>query len=124
MRSAVRQEKRHMQRTILLLCVAFVGPVACAQAVDSCPIEQGVTLQVLGSGGPIADDGRASAGYIVWIDGESRIMVDTGLSCALAKPERNLPVSILSDSVIFIRIILRTCLLCSSRESFPIGSEN
>lgn len=78
MRSAVPQEKRHLQRAILLLCIAFVGPVACAQAVDSCPVEQGVTLQVLGSGGPIADDGRASTGYIIWINGESRIMIDTG----------------------------------------------
>jgi len=35
-------------------------------------------LQVLGSGGPIADDGRASSGYLLWVDGESRMMVDTG----------------------------------------------
>jgi ribonuclease BN (tRNA processing enzyme) len=37
-----------------------------------------VALQVLGSGGPIADDGRASAGYIVWVDGQSRFLIDTG----------------------------------------------
>ena len=28
--------------------------------------------------GPIADDARASTGYIVWIDGRSRVLVDTG----------------------------------------------
>lgn len=37
----------------------------------------GVWLQVLGSGGP-AGLGRASAGYLVWIDGVSRIVVDAG----------------------------------------------
>ena len=36
-----------------------------------------VALQILGSGGPFGV-GRASAGYILWIDGVSRIMVDAG----------------------------------------------
>lgn len=36
-----------------------------------------VALQILGSGGPF-DVGRASSGYIVWIDGVNRIMVDAG----------------------------------------------
>ena len=35
-------------------------------------------VQVLGSGGPIADDARASAGYLVWIDGRPRLLVDAG----------------------------------------------
>lgn len=78
MRAAVRQKIRQIQRVILLLCIAFVAPVACAKAVESCPVEKGVTLQILGSGGPIADDGRASAGYLVWVDGESRVLIDTG----------------------------------------------
>jgi ribonuclease BN (tRNA processing enzyme) len=33
---------------------------------------------VLGSGGPIADDGRASTGYIVWVNGETKILIDAG----------------------------------------------
>jgi ribonuclease BN (tRNA processing enzyme) len=78
MRATLQQEKRRIQQHILLLCIAFVGPIACAQAIDSCPIEHGVTLQILGSGGPIADDGRASAGYLVWIEGESKVMIDVG----------------------------------------------
>ena len=50
-----------------------------AYAADSsqCP-NSGVILQVLGSGGPIADDGRASSGYLLWVDGESRYLIDTG----------------------------------------------
>jgi len=40
--------------------------------------DEGVTLQILGSGGPIADDGRASSGYLVWAGGESRVLIDAG----------------------------------------------
>lgn len=35
-------------------------------------------MQVLGSGGPIADDGRASSAYLVWVDGKSRVLIDAG----------------------------------------------
>jgi ribonuclease BN (tRNA processing enzyme) len=59
----------------LLLSVAST---ACAERPPECPPDEGVALQVLGSGGPIADDGRASSGYIVWVDGESRVLVDVG----------------------------------------------
>jgi ribonuclease BN (tRNA processing enzyme) len=50
-----------------------------AFAADSsrCP-DTGVILQVLGSGGPIADDGRASSGYLLWVDGKSRYLIDAG----------------------------------------------
>jgi ribonuclease BN (tRNA processing enzyme) len=50
---------------------------AYAQA-PACPPADGVALQVLGSGGPIADDARASSGYLVWVDGKSRVLVDAG----------------------------------------------
>jgi ribonuclease BN (tRNA processing enzyme) len=48
------------------------------QAMQQCPPTEGIALQVLGSGGPIADDARASTAYIVWVDGRSRIMIDAG----------------------------------------------
>ena len=35
-------------------------------------------LQVLGSAGPRASNGRASASYLVWIDGVGRILIDAG----------------------------------------------
>jgi len=38
----------------------------------------GVALQVLGSGGPIADDGRASASYLIWQAERASVMVDIG----------------------------------------------
>jgi len=35
-------------------------------------------VQVLGSGGPVADDARASSAYLVWVDGRARALVDIG----------------------------------------------
>lgn len=35
-------------------------------------------VQVLGSGGPIADDARASSGYLLWVNGKSRLLIDSG----------------------------------------------
>jgi ribonuclease BN (tRNA processing enzyme) len=43
-----------------------------------CEKSEGPTLQVLGSGGPIADDGRASTAYLIWIEGKSRFLIDAG----------------------------------------------
>ena len=51
--------------------------VAVEPALGACG-ETGVQLQILGSGGPGASSGRASAGYLVWVDGVSRILVDAG----------------------------------------------
>ena len=64
----------------LFLLLFMLAPVlgACAQPARSCPPADGLALQVLGSGGPIADDARASASYLVWINGVARVMIDTG----------------------------------------------
>ena len=63
----------------LIALVLSAASAACAQPpAAECPPPDGVALQVLGSGGPIADDGRASSGYIVWVDGRSRVLVDAG----------------------------------------------
>ena len=62
--------------TALLFTLAFDGQANTNPA--GCTPLEGPTLQVLGSGGPIADDGRASSGYLVWIDGKSRFLVDAG----------------------------------------------
>lgn len=65
-----------MRRVTVPLAGALLLFTACASAATQCA--DGVVLQVLGSGGPIADDGRASASYIVWVDGASKVMVDVG----------------------------------------------
>ncbi len=54
---------------LLLVPAPAVAQVACEDSP--------VVLQVLGSGGPFGN-GRASAGYLIWIDGAVRIMVDAG----------------------------------------------
>lgn len=38
----------------------------------------GVQLQVLGSGGPGDSMGRASSAYLLWVNGESKVLVDAG----------------------------------------------
>lgn len=57
----------------LLLLFIYV-PV---QAMSACG-DDGVWLQVLGSGGPELDDGRASSGYLIWQNGKARILIDMG----------------------------------------------
>ena len=67
---------RSFNKTIVytvLYCVLWAPQPAAA-----CDTNGGVVLQVLGSGGPIADDGRASTGYLLWVDGKSRALIDTG----------------------------------------------
>lgn len=48
-----------------------------AQSATTCG-RDGVWLQVLGSGGPELDDGRASSGYLIWHNGKARILIDMG----------------------------------------------
>lgn len=48
-----------------------------------------LALQVLGSGGPIADDNRASSGYLLWLNGKSQLLIDAGGGTALRFGEAN-----------------------------------
>nr|WP_298931446.1 MBL fold metallo-hydrolase [uncultured Erythrobacter sp.] len=48
-----------------------------AEQPARCPGE-GAALQVLGSGGPIAEAGRAGTSYLLWIDGEAKLLIDAG----------------------------------------------
>ena len=52
-----------------------------------------VVLQVLGSGGPESGDNRASSGYIVWVDGKSRVLVDFGGGASLRFEESGAKIS-------------------------------
>ena len=63
---------------LLATVVLLISANACAEAITTCPPASGVALQVLGSGGPIADDARASSSYLIWVDGESKVLVDVG----------------------------------------------
>ncbi len=63
---------------LLLATLAAAWPGLAAGVPPACPPDSGIAVQVLGSGGPIADDARASSAYLVWIDGASKILVDAG----------------------------------------------
>ncbi|MDH5345732.1 MAG: MBL fold metallo-hydrolase, partial [Gammaproteobacteria bacterium] len=66
-----------MRRTAAAILLALLTSTSGATGDNHCN-GPGVHLQVLGSGGPIADDSRSSAAYLLWHDGRSRIMVDAG----------------------------------------------
>lgn len=64
--------KKSWRLALASLLLATPSTAAPASCTDS-----GIALQILGSGGP-RGLGRASAGYLIWVDGISRIMVDAG----------------------------------------------
>jgi ribonuclease BN (tRNA processing enzyme) len=57
----------------------MVLPRAAAQSCGS----QGSAVQVLGSGGPELQDKRASSSYLVWENGQPRVLIDSGGGSAL-----------------------------------------
>jgi ribonuclease BN (tRNA processing enzyme) len=61
----------HAFLSVIFLAMASTGP---ALAICSSRL----AVQVLGSGGPDANDARASSGYALWIDGKARLLVDAG----------------------------------------------
>ncbi len=65
-------------KTPLCLLVAMCWWLTAASPLLAACGETGVQLQILGSAGPRGQGGRASAGYLVWIGGVSRIMIDAG----------------------------------------------
>ena len=56
------------------LAMLSLPGIATAQSCNTDP----VALQILGSGGPMINAERASASYLVWIDGKARMLVDMG----------------------------------------------
>jgi ribonuclease BN (tRNA processing enzyme) len=63
--------------SLLLFSASF--PSAAAQSCGA----HGVAIQVLGSGGPELEDKRASSSYLVWENGQARVLVDAGGGSAL-----------------------------------------
>lgn len=73
----------HGALALALLSACTSGPVA---SHDLAPATAGaatcraaeVGLQVLGSGGPVAEGSRAGTSYALWIEGQARLLVDAG----------------------------------------------
>jgi ribonuclease BN (tRNA processing enzyme) len=55
---------------------------ASGSEADHCGVN-GVALQILGSGGPELQDQRASSAYLLWWNGQARVLVDIGGGAAL-----------------------------------------
>jgi ribonuclease BN (tRNA processing enzyme) len=69
---------RQLLAAIILAGSPAWGGAALAAASGACGAAGGVALQVLGSGGPVADDGRASSAYLLWQGGRARVLIDAG----------------------------------------------
>lgn len=74
-----------LNNMLLFFISTLFLPVTIANeaATRTCDAQR-VNLQVLGSGGPELDDGRNSSGYIVWVDGKSKLIVDAGPGTSVA----------------------------------------
>ena len=72
--------------TVILVAALALLSTGISNA-DSCT-GKGTSLQILGSGGPIADDNRASSSYLIWHEGRARVLVDIGggsfLRCSIS----------------------------------------
>jgi ribonuclease BN (tRNA processing enzyme) len=77
--------RRFVLNRIRLLCFLALyvsGYVVSHASAQNCG-EKGVAVQVLGSGGPELEDKRASSSYLVWQDGQARVLIDAGGGSAL-----------------------------------------
>ncbi len=63
---------------LLPACSENIKPIDSEATDPKACQNNSLALQILGSGGPLADDGRAGASNIVWIDGKAKILVDAG----------------------------------------------
>jgi len=81
---------------VCFLSCAFLPSDATAQSCTS----QGISVQVLGSGGPELQDKRASSSYLVWENGRARVLVDAGGGSALRFGESGAQMSHL-DVILF-----------------------
>jgi len=92
-----------------------------------------VVLQVLGSGGPESGDKRASSGYVIWINGKSRILVDFGGGTSLRFEEvgakiADLQVILLThlhvDHTADIPVLLKSAFFTQASGQLPVYGPN
>ena len=65
---------KHFCSFVMYSIVVAVPSGASAQSCTAGP----ATVQILGSGGPAINRERASASYLLWVDGQARMLVDMG----------------------------------------------
>lgn len=91
-----------MSKRFLLAVVVLLATVSAAQDVPYCG-DEGVWLQILGSGGSDITDQRSAASYVVWNGEHARLMVDTGSGSALRFDEAGADFADL-DAIVFTRL--------------------
>jgi hypothetical protein len=82
-----------------LATLGVIGPFVSSSRAQTCGAE-GAAVQVLGSGGPELQEKRASSCYLVWQDGQARVLVDAGGGSALRFGESGAKMSQL-DVILF-----------------------
>lgn len=71
--------RAHLRIRLLILLTGLCAvPHAVAAPATACPATAPVALQVIGSGGPIAEGDRAGTSYVLRIDGVPRVLIDVG----------------------------------------------
>lgn len=65
---------------VLLLLLHVALPVHAL--ADQC--REDIYLQILGAGGPELDDGRTSSGYQLWLNGQAKLLLDTGSGTSIS----------------------------------------
>lgn len=73
--------RRSVKALLIFVALAVLGDASRVRA-QSCG-SAGLAVQVLGSGGPEAQDKRASTSYLVWQNGKARVVLDAGGGSAL-----------------------------------------
>lgn len=75
---------------IVLAAVLLLASQAARVSAQTCA-PGGVSVQILGSNGPRINPGRASASYLLWVDGKARMLVDAAAaaSCDSVSPARS-----------------------------------
>ncbi|MEM1433987.1 MAG: MBL fold metallo-hydrolase [Pseudomonadota bacterium] len=75
LKTCARRYLRLPLHTAALVCALLAQPALAFEAQNYCG-EEGVWIQILGSGGPELNDNTASASYLVWQDGKARVLID------------------------------------------------
>jgi len=65
---------KHFRSLIMCSMIVFVLPSGASAQSCAGPL----TVQILGSGGPAINPGRASASYLLWVGGQAKMLVDMG----------------------------------------------
>lgn len=87
---------------LAILALALVAPNALARRCG----DEGVWLQILGSGGPDLHDAHAVASYLVWVDDHARLLIDASSGAALRFGEAGAAFADL-DAIVFTTLSAR-----------------